>query len=63
MEDVNKPLDLELFFPFLNLELWNSTLGELAYIWQSKWVKIIVMKIERPLIHFLNNVIIHYKEL
>ena len=30
--------------------------GMFAYIWQSKWVGIIAMKIERTRIHFLSNI-------
>ena len=35
------------FFLFLNLNMarGNSTQGEFAYIWRSKWVGIIVMKV------------------
>lgn len=33
----------------------NSTAGGFAYIWQKKWVGIIVIKTERRQIHFLSD--------
>ena len=37
---------------------FNSTSGEFAYIWQSKWVGIIAIRTERTQIHFLNDVLV-----
>ena len=36
----------------------NSTLEWFAYIWQSKWVRIIAIKTERTQIHLLSDVLI-----
>jgi len=36
----------------------NSTPGGFAYIWQSKWIRIIVIKTERTQIHFLSDVFV-----
>ena len=36
----------------------NSTPGGFAYIWQSKWVGTIAIKIERIQIHFLSDVVL-----
>ena len=36
----------------------NSTAGGFAYIWQKKWVGIIVIKTERRQIHFLSDVLV-----
>ena len=57
MEDVNK--QRQNFFLFLNLDkaLKNSTPGEFAYIRQSKRDGIITMKIEKPQIQFLSDVL------
>ena len=38
--------------------LWNSASGGFAYIWQSKWVRIIAIKTERTQIHFLSDVLV-----
>ena len=48
----------EILFPFLNLNmvLRNSTPGEIAYIWQSKWDEIIAIKIEGTRIPFSREV-------
>ena len=56
IEDVTS--DDEILFLFLNLDivLRNLTSGGFAYIWQSKWVEIIVIKTERTQIHFLSDV-------
>ena len=35
----------------------HSTPGRFAYIWQSKWVGIIVIKTGRTQIHFLSDVL------
>ena len=47
-------------FLFLNLDMVpkNSTPGGLAYILQSKWEEIIVIKTEREQIHFLSDVLV-----
>ena len=37
---------------------WNSTSGEFAFIWQSKWVGIIAIKTGRTQIHFRNDVLV-----
>ena len=51
MDDVLNRSGDQIFFPLVNLDivLRNSTPGEFAYIWQSKWVEIIEMKIEKTL--------------
>ena len=36
----------------------NSTTGGFAYIWQKKWVGIIVIKTERTQIYFLSDVFV-----
>ena len=36
---------------------WNSASGGFAYSWQSKWVGIIFIKIERKQIQFLSDVL------
>ena len=56
IEDVTS--DDEILFLFLNLDivLRNLTSEGFAYIWQSKWVEIIVIKTERTQIHFLSDV-------
>ena len=48
-----------MFFLFLNLDkaLKNSTPGEFAYIRQSKRDVIMAMKIEKPQIQFLSDVL------
>ena len=56
MVDVNKP---RRNFPSpsdLEYGYWEFNSGELAYIWQRKWVELIAMKTERTSIHFLSNV-------
>ena len=37
---------------------WNSASGGFAYIWQSKWVGIIAIKIKETQIHFLSDVLV-----
>ena len=51
--------DDEIFFLFLNFDkaLKNSTPGEYAYFRQSKQDGLIAMKIEKPRIHFLSDVL------
>ena len=48
----------EILFPilYLNMVLRNSTPGEFAYIWQSKWDEIIAIKIEGTRIPFTREV-------
>ena len=45
-----------LFFLNLNIAIRNSNPREFANIWQSKWVAMIAMKIERTRGHFLGDV-------
>ena len=45
-----------LFFLNLNIAIRNSNPREFANIWQSKWVAMIAMKIERTRVHFLGDV-------
>ena len=47
------PINDEILFLYLSLDMVpnNSTPVWLAYIWQSKWVGIIAIKIERGQIH------------
>ena len=47
MKDINKQRRNFLLFLKLNSALGNLTPGEFAYIWKSKWLGIIAMKIER----------------
>ena len=46
-----------MLFLFLNWDMvaWNSTSGEFAYIWQSKWVGIIVINTEKMQIQILRT--------
>ena len=48
----------EIFFLFLKLDtvFRNLSPGDFAYIWQSKWVGTVAMKIEWTRIHFLGDV-------
>ena len=55
-QDVNRPWRNFIRFLYLNMVLRNSTPGGFAYIWQSKWVGIIVIKTERKQIHFWSDV-------
>ena len=55
MEDVNKPRPNFLSHSELNIVLRNSAQKEFPYIWQSKWVGIIIIEIERTQIHFLSD--------
>ena len=34
-----------------------SSPGEFTFIWQSKWVRVFVMKIKRKQTHFLSDVV------
>ena len=58
MEDVNKQRRNLFLFLYLDMVPRNSTPGGFAYIWQSKWVGIIAIKIERKQIPFLSDVLI-----
>ena len=50
----------ETLLLFLSLAMvpWNSASGGFAYIWQSKWVRIIAIKNEGTQIHFLSDVLV-----
>ena len=53
-----KQATMKFSFPFWTW-IWflrNSTPGEFAYIWQSKWVGTVAIKIEWTRIHFLSDV-------
>ena len=38
--------------------IWNSTSGEFAYIWQSKWVGIVAIKTERAQVRFKGELLV-----
>ena len=40
------------------MDPWNSASGGFAYIWQSKWVRIIAIKNEGTEIHFLSDALV-----
>ena len=50
----------EILFLLLIFDMvpWNSTSGEFAFIWQSKWVGIIAIKTGRTQIYFRNDVLV-----
>ena len=54
---VNRPLIFFLFLK-LNMVLRNSAQKGFACIWQSKWVGLIAIEIERTQIHFLSDVFV-----
>ena len=56
MKDINKQRRNFLLFLKLNSALGNLTPGEFAYIWKSKWLGIIEMKIERTWIDIFSEV-------
>ena len=58
MDDVNKQRQNIFLFLYLDMVPRNSTPGGFAYIWQSKWVGTIAIKIQRTQIHFLSDVLI-----
>ena len=58
MDDVNKQRQNIFLFLYLDMVPRNSTPGGFAYIWQSKWVGTIAVKIQRTQIHFLSDVLI-----
>ena len=53
-------LEWSILFLSLNLDMvpWNSTSRGFAYILQSKWAGIIVIRTERMQIHFLSEVLV-----
>ena len=55
-EEVNRPRRNFILFPNLNMVLRNSAPGGFAYTWQTTWVGIIAIKIERTQIHFWSDV-------
>ena len=55
-EDVNERRRNFIRSLNLNIVLTNSTPEGFAYIWQSKWVGIIVIKTEKTKIHFRSDV-------
>ena len=58
MEDVNKRRLIFRLFLTLNMVLRNLAQKEFACIWQSKWLGVIVIEIERTQIHFLSEVFV-----
>ena len=55
-EDVNKRRHNFILFLNLDMVLRNTTSGGFAYIWQSKWVGVIVLETERTKIQIWSDV-------